>query len=185
MKRLFYVICIFSINFLLLNNVYPSPPKEVKQNQTKEKTNWKFESGLFGIDKMKISFLTTKSINSLDLDFPYNGKNFGEITIRYSEKYQLEIIFRVDKGQIQCGIGNCEGRIKFDDSPSIEFKGNPPSDRSNKVIFIKNQDSLLKLIQSSTKVLIEIPMYQGGDQILEFNVSGLNIDMLGLNKILP
>jgi len=185
MKRLFCVICIFSVNFLIVNNIYSSPPKEVKQNQTKEKTNWKFESRLIGIDKIKMSFLKTKSLNSLDLQFPYNGKNFGEIILRYSEKNDLEILLTVDKGQIQCGISDCKGRIKFGNSPSIEFEGTPPSDRSSNVIFIDNENDLVKLFQSSTKVLIEIPMYQSGNQILEFNVSGLNIEMLGRNKTLP
>jgi hypothetical protein len=159
-----------------------SSQTDPKSTKGQVKRNWKFESQLVGIDKEKMLFLTTRSINSLNLNFPYNGKNYGEITLRNSKQYEIEILFSIDKGQILCDVYVCRGKIKFDSSPSIKFIGEKSSDRSSNVLFIRKDEQLIELLKSSKKVLIEIPLYRDGNQILEFNVEGLNLERLNLEK---
>ena len=180
MKVIFLTLLLLS-NFILISNVHSSSQKDIKTSPQK-KSNWKYQSQLVGIDKVEMKFLTTRSLNSLNLNFPYNGKNYGEITFRNSEKHGIEILFSIDKGQIQCGLYVCEGRIKFDNSQSIEFDGDEPSSRSNDTIFIRKNDNVIELFKTSKKVFIEVPLYREGNQILEFNIEGLNLDRLNITK---
>lgn len=142
-----------------------------------KKENWRYSTDLVGIDKEKMSWIETKSLNSLDLKFPYNGINRGELTIRKS-KGKTELIFSINKGQILCDIYTCKGRIKFDTSPSIPFTGVKPSDGTSNMIFINDSSILIQKIKDSKRVSIEVEMYQSGNQILEFNVGNLNLEYL-------
>lgn len=181
MKLIFRLIFLFIVTFscLSVNNVY-STQSDSKLIKNQSKNNWKYETKLVGIDKMKMVFGSTRSINSLNLSFPYNGRNHGEIVIRNSEKVkEIEILFLIDKGQILCDLDNCVGRIKFDSNSSREFSGSKPRDSSD-MIFIYERKEILESILSSKKVFIEVPMWNQGKQILEFNVDGLNIDKLQL-----
>jgi hypothetical protein len=180
MRVLFLIFFLLS-NSLVVNNVFSTSQKDIK-TPTPKKTNWNYQSQLVGIDKVEMKFLTTRSLNSLNLNFPYNGKNYGEITFRNSEKHGIRILFSIDKGQIQCGVYVCKGRIKFDNTQSIEFNGDEPSSGSNDTIFIRKNDNLIELFKSSKKVFIEVPLYREGNQILEFNIEGLNLELLNITK---
>ena len=182
MRYIFYTFILFlSLNFSLIDTVYSSQT-DSKSTKSQVKRNWNFESKLVGIDKEKMLFLTTKSINSLNLDFPYNGKNHGEIILRNSKKYEIEILFSIDKGQILCDVSVCRGKIKFDSSPSIKFIGGKSVDRRSDIIILQKDEHLIELLKSSKKVLIEIPLYREGNQILEFNIEGLDLEKLNLDK---
>jgi hypothetical protein len=178
MKKKYFLF--FLITIFTSVNTYASSEKDVRQSSNSPRGNWKYSTEFIGIDKLKMLIATNRSINSLNLGFPYSGKNFGSLELRNSDKYGVELTLQIDKGQIICGLYVCEGRIKFDNSASIELRGDESSSGSRNFIFIRSSEELIKSIQNSKKIYIEIPLYRDGNKILEFNVDGLNMEKLKL-----
>jgi hypothetical protein len=186
LKIIGYGILFFITLFIVLGvigyNVMKDDRPTNPQNDTKvtstaptKNENWNYSTSLVGIDKEKMSWIETRSLNSLNLKFPYNGINRGELTIRKS-KGKTELIFTINKGQILCDLYTCKGRIKFDSSPSILFTGDKPSNGTSNMIFISNSSDFIQRIKKSKSVSIEVELYQEGNQILDFNVENLNLD---------
>jgi len=148
------------------------------QNETQKsndsKPNWSYSTDTVGIDKEQMSWISTKSANSLNLKFPYNGSNHGTLTIRKS-KTGTELLFEITKGQVLCDLYACRGKIKFDSSPSISFSGRKPSDGTSNLIFLDNSNVLIQQIKSSKLISMQVEMFREGYQVLEFNVDGLNL----------
>ena len=101
---------------------------------------------------------------------------------RNSKKNGVDLIFRVDKGQFRCNIYTCSGKIKIDDAPSKSFSAATAADNSSGIMFFNAPQNWIIAIQKAKHVTIEVPMFQEGNQLLEFDVSGLEIDQLKLGK---
>lgn len=111
-----------------------------------------------------------KSTNSLELDFPYKGKNHGSLQVRRHPRHGLNVIFIIDKGQLQCGSYNgCNVVIRFDDLPAATFSGAGPADNSSNVIFIKNSAKFIAQATKAKKILVQANIYQEGAPVLQFD----------------
>ena len=111
-----------------------------------------------------------KSSNSLDLDFPYKGLNFGHLQIRQHPKWGLDVIFSIDKGQLQCNsYGGCPIEVRFDDAPAVRFSGTEPADNSSDTVFIQGAPKFIALAKKSKRILIRMNVYHGGAPVLEFS----------------
>lgn len=177
-----FLITVFIILGVIGYNAVKDFTPTNSQNDTKvtsttptKNENWNYSTSLVGIDNEKMSWIETKSLNSLNLKFPYSGINRGELTIRKS-KGKTELILTINKGQILCDLYTCKGRIKFDSSSSISFTGDKPSDGTSNMIFISNSSDLIQRIKNSKRVSIEVKLYQEGNQILDFNTEKLNLN---------
>jgi len=111
------------------------------------------------------------SRNSLHLSFPYTGKNYGHLIVRKHPQYGLDVIVLVDKGQILCDVYTCKLKIRFDDGPVQNFTMAPSADHSSTVVFAKYPQWAIKRLRKAKKVLIQVPMYQEGNQVLKFDVN--------------
>ena len=124
-------------------------------------------------DKMtskQTSTATIKSANSLQLDFPYKGANYGEITVRQHPSYGLDVIISIDKGQILCrSYDNCPIEIRFDEKPPIRFSGNGAADNSSNVVFVSNEQRFISAAKTAKRILVRMNIYQAGAPVLEFN----------------
>lgn len=139
--------------------------------------NWTYDIDEVGIDKTKSIYAINRSINSLDLKFPYNGSNHGSLVIR-KMKNKIEILLSIDKGQIIGEIYNIKGKIKFDNSNSFSFTANKSNDGSSNIVFIKNPSAILEKIRKSKKMLVEVELYNNGIQVIEFNIDGFKLEKL-------
>jgi hypothetical protein len=137
-----------------------------------EQNKWQYDSSIDKMTSKTSKFATITSNESLDLDFPYDGVNFGYLIIRKMND-RLGILIRVDKGQISGGYENNYIKVRFDDETPITFSYSEPADNSSDLIFIENKTKFLSKLKKSKKTLIEIPFYQNGNQILEFNTQNL------------
>ena len=90
-----------------------------------------------------VQLAAVSSKESLALAFPYSGKNFGHLLVRRHPKHGLDVIFRVDKGQLTCRPSECNIQIKFDDQQGRTFSGSGPADHSTNVIFISDTKRFL------------------------------------------
>lgn len=113
-----------------------------------------------------------ESSNSLALSFPYAGKNFGTIQVRQHPTYGLDVIFFVDKGQIQCrSYEGCTVTVRFDDKPAARYSANTSADNDSKVIFLKNAKGFINAAKLAKKILVQVTMYHSGSPVLEFQTT--------------
>lgn len=103
---------------------------------TGAKANWGYSENTDRMTSKNTSAAQLTSDNSLRLDFPYKGDNYGRITVRQHPMYGLDVIVAIDKGQILCNSSSgCPIEIRFDDKPAIRFSGTGPADNSSDTVF--------------------------------------------------
>lgn len=133
---------------------------------------WKYDTVKNKMTDAKDIFCRVQSNESLNLTAPYDGVNFGQLTVRRMNG-EMAIVISIMKGQISGGYENEYFKARFDDGKQITFSYSEPTDNSTETIFVENESKFLKLLRKSKKVLIQIPLYQNGNQILEFNTQDL------------
>lgn len=132
-------------------------------------TEWKYSKDVDAMTSKMSSSAMITSENSLDLNFPYKGSNYGRLVVRNHPKEGLGLIFMVEKGQIICNnYRGCPISIRFDDAPALQFTGNHPSDSSSNAIFINQASKFIAPAKKAKKILVQVTMYQAGSQVLEF-----------------
>lgn len=132
-------------------------------------TTWEYQTSADPMTSEPTKFATLESINSLDLDFPYKGKNTGQLTVRKSSKFGLNVIFSIDKGQILCRTyGDCTVMIRFDDAKPVRFSGVPPADHSSTSVFLENPQKFVTLASKAKRILVQATIYQNGTPVMEF-----------------
>ncbi|MHC3921743.1 hypothetical protein ACI0FW_00633 [Alcaligenes nematophilus] len=115
----------------------------------------------------KTAFMVSQ--NSLSLGFPYNGKNHGNIHVRRHPSYGVDVIIRVEKGQILCrSYENCSIQIRFDEEQPSFFPAVGSADNDSTVIFLKNNPRFIESAKKAKKILVQVPMYKEGNQVLRF-----------------
>lgn len=130
--------------------------------------SWKYETSTDSLTSKKIYAATLTSENSLDLQFPYEGFNFGKLIVREHPTYGKDVIFRLQKGQIFCTANNCKIKIRFDNDNVETFTVNESSEGSANVVFAKYPEWAINKLRSAKKIIIHFPIYQNGSQTFEF-----------------
>lgn len=133
---------------------------------------WEYDTSVDKMTSNTTKFAIITSNESLTLDFPYDGINSGYLQLR-KKNGVLNILIRIDKGQISGGYENDYVKVRFDDGKAITFSYASPEDGSSDLIFIENEMKFLSKLKKSKKTLIALPLYQNGTQILEFNTENL------------
>lgn len=133
--------------------------------------NWEYRESIDKMTSKPIKFAQIKSNESLDLKFPYDGVNYGQLTLR--NKDGLNIYLNIDKGQITGGYDNNFITVRFDNEKPIKFSYSEPQAGNSNFIFIDNEAKFLSKLKKSKKVLISLPLYDEGNQILEFDTIDL------------
>ncbi len=130
---------------------------------------WSYETEQ---DKMTSKVKKTaviKSDNSMDLDFPYKGKNHGWIQVRQHPQWGLDVIFLIDKGQIICNsYQGCPIQVRFDEGKVQTFEGTKPADHSSTAVFLNNPKRFIQSASKAKRILIQANIYKSGSQVLEF-----------------
>jgi hypothetical protein len=133
--------------------------------------NWQYHQSVDKMTSKSTKFAEIISNESLNLGFPYDGVNYGRLTLR--NKNGLNIYLSIDKGQISGGYDNNFITVRFDEEKAIKFSYSESQDGSSDLIFIDNELKFLSKLKKSKKVLIALPLYHEGNQILEFNTIDL------------
>ena len=133
--------------------------------------SWEYNQSIDKMTSKSTKFAEIISNESLNLEFPYDGVNYGRLTLR--NKNGLNIYLSIDKGQISGGYDNNFITVRFDEEKPIRFSYSEPQDGSSNVIFIDNELKFLSKLKKSKKVLITLTLYHEANQILEFNTIDL------------
>lgn len=134
--------------------------------------NWEYSNSEDKMTGGKATYAEAKSDNSLSLEFPYQGPNYGYLNIRSHPKYGLSVYLVIDKGQILCRhYDNCKISVRFDSDRAQYFAGRPAADHSSNVVFLGQATGFLARAKKAKKILIQTTIYQAGDQVFEFTFS--------------
>lgn len=137
---------------------------------TTASADWQYQDSADQMTSKRTSFARLESNNSLDLDFPYKGRNHGTLTVRQHPRYGQNVIFEIDQGQIMCShYRGCSVIVRFDDQPPVTFSGTEPADNSPTAIFINNGGRFISAASKARKILVQVGLFHNGSQVLEFH----------------
>jgi hypothetical protein len=133
-------------------------------------SNWRYSTSKDEMTGKVTNFASTNSINTVSLDFPYQGIQHGNILI-----FDGSVVFGIEKGQLVCNgaseYGTCLVPVKFDDDKMKYIPASKLGDKSISVIFQGND--FLRNIKTHKKLMIQVEIFQNGYPIFTFDVSGL------------
>lgn len=130
-----------------------------------------------GIDEM--SGKPTKraifgSLNSVEFDFPYSGGTTAQLEFRKHPKHGRDVVMVISQGQLQChSYSRCEVYVRIDDGQPFAISGGGPEDNSSTVVFLPW--SLTSKLKNASTIKIQVPAFQNGRPIFEFDLAGLDL----------
>lgn len=131
---------------------------------------WEYTENVDRMSGKKSRTAVAESDNSLSLAFPYQGQNKGQIVIRQHPQYGLDVIFKIDKGQLMCRTYEpCRINVKFGDAKPITFNGTGAADHDSTVAFLSSPQRFIESAQKTQNILVQFTVYNGGTNILEFS----------------
>lgn len=132
--------------------------------------SWEYENKVDKMSGEDAKMAWVRSDNSLNLQFPYSGPNYGSLWIRRHPKYGTDVIVKIDKGQVLCrSYEPCSVMVKFDDAKPVRFTGTPSADHDSTMVFLDPVSKFIAQAKTAKKILVQFTVYQAGDQILEFS----------------
>lgn len=147
------------------------PENSTPQTKPEPGSQWNYSSDEDTMGR-KRSFAHVTSTNTLHFDFPYQGSQYGTLTIRKSARWGTNVAVRIERGQFLCGIDECTVNVRFDTGPIQRFSAGGPDDQSTTTLFLNNEGRFISQLRKAKVVRIEATFYQEGSQALEFNVEG-------------
>lgn len=133
--------------------------------------SWDYSTSIDKMTSQKTVHAVIRSSNSLSLQFPYKGSNFGRLLVRQHPKYGTDVIVDVDKGQILCrSYDGCSVSVRFDSGKPSTFSATPPADHSSDTIFLQNAQRFIASARKAKRILVQLTFFQSGMQVLEFEV---------------
>lgn len=131
--------------------------------------DWQYTEDTDAMTSKRSIQASLESNNSLNLGFPYGGKNNGYLHVRQHPKYGLDVILNVDKGQILCNnYQGCDIMVRFDDKPPMRFAGTEPADNSSDTVFVQGAKRFIAEASKARRILVQVTMYKNGAPTLEF-----------------
>jgi hypothetical protein len=84
---------------------------------------WRYSQDEDQMTSKMTSYAQAESSNSLELDFPYKGRNRGTLWVRQSQRRGTNAAIAIEQGQIICGFGEgeCMSIVRFDEGPPQRF----------------------------------------------------------------
>ena len=150
-----------------------SVDSNVVDKETIENNNWSYSEKKDEMSEKMMYFATCTSTDIHEFKFPYNGGSCLYLTVRNINN-KNEVVLQISKGQIMNSVSNDEYvRFKFDGGEPVKYYFSGSSDGDSKYAFIEQSASLIKKLKSAKKIKIDVPLYQEGRPVFNFDVSGL------------
>jgi hypothetical protein len=141
-------------------------------------TEWTYDHHESEMGLGPVNTASILSSNTVSFDFPYRGAQHATLSIRSHPQYGKDIIFSIARGQILIrSYGNDTVSLRFDAGKPMRVRALEPKDHSSTTIFLMGYDNLVAQVKKSKILRIQVPVYQEGEPVFEFNVSGLNWPM--------
>lgn len=135
---------------------------------------WNYSTSKDEMDGTETKYASTKSINTLSFDFPYQGEQQMTLTFRSNKKTGKEALLVIDKGQFDCSASRCSVLIKLDDGQPVSYSAGAASSGRSDVIFVMNASGLFSAIKTKKQMMVQVDFYQYPNKVLRFNVEGFD-----------
>lgn len=134
---------------------------------------WVYSSTTDALNDAQTKTACTTSTNQISQSFPYHDTS-AQLCLRHSRRNGLDAYVSLDRdGQILCGIDSCTIPVRFDKGQLQHFPGVGAKDNSTNIVFINRTASLVADLKKSSGTVIELTLFQNGNQTLTFNTAGL------------
>lgn len=133
--------------------------------------DWKYHSITDEMTSKKNYYAQALSEQSLDLNFPYSGRNFVKLAMRQkSNEKTAQVMIILEKGQFQC-LTDCWIEMRFDDGPVVKFLGETPADNSSDQVFLTTPMRFVSRAAKATTIKVRFPLFQNGEPIVVFSMT--------------
>jgi hypothetical protein len=144
-------------------------PETTRAPEAAPKESWNYGQTTDQMTGKVTQWACLDSEDQLQFGFPYEGGTTGTICLRKGR--QLDAYFKIDKGQIVCGVEGCEASLKVDGAEPITLSGSESSDGDPKFVFFDSYSHVLAIAKKAKQIKVEALYYQEGRQTLTFEPS--------------
>ena len=137
---------------------------------------WEYSSEKDELRGITIDSASVASLNTHNLGFPYENTLGGiKITsLDYADGKKIGPVFLFTTALVNCSdkdlqYKGCVINVKFDDRPAEEVIVTKLDDSRGLSVSV-NEDGFIQSIRQSKKLIVELPMSQGGYKQFNFNV---------------
>lgn len=150
--------------------------KESIEGEAKVKSLWKYSQDDDKMEGTTIYMASLLSTNELNFKFPYKGGSKLSIDLRHKDAI-TDVFIQVSKGQIMPSFSGKETlKFKFDDEDTVKFTYSTSPGSSNNIVFMNDPSGVIKKLLTAKKIMLEVPIYNEGLQVFEFDAAGLAWD---------
>lgn len=136
------------------------------------KVEWDFTISTDEMTDTKNIWATIRSDDYIMQDFPYEGRTYASITVRYMKKYGYDVLIEITKGQINGSSYHGTDYItaRFDEGSPKKYYFNNAADGSSDVVFLRSAQDFIKRCKQAKDIKIDVPIYQAGRPVFCFHV---------------
>lgn len=132
-------------------------------------SDWKYSQKEDEMTSVTTYFASLDSVNSVNLDFPYNGEQHANLTLRKKQD-KTEVLFAIPKGQFTCSISeSCKILVRFGNEEASNYSASLPADHSSNLLFLEPAESFLENIHWAETIKISPTIYKNGNPVFTFN----------------
>lgn len=170
-----------------------APPVPMKTTSYETKTNdketanqWRYFRETDEVTHKYVYYGCVTSTESLNLQFPYSGENYGTLCVQHTMNGKTKIALRIDKGHIITLSSDSKDRyglLAADHKTAEKVTFLWPKDTDKKEVFFKYPDWGLKKIQNAQTIHLRLRLLHNGEHELVFTPEKpLNLSSM---RILP
>jgi hypothetical protein len=136
---------------------------------------WSYVQSDDAMGKGVIRTARVRSSNEVEFDFPYAGAQRATLTLRMHPRYGKDVIFGIERGQIQCpSYDDCTVLVRFDDEAPSNFAAVGAQDNSSETIFIRNYDKFLAKLTKAKRLRLSASIFRQGSPVFDFDLSAFD-----------
>ena len=162
-----------------------APPEDVP-TEARPFPHWDYTEKTDPMTDKTVRSARISSKEVIDLPFPYAGQQSATLVLRTGTTARPEAMLFIRRGQLMChdsydGTG-CPIRVRFDAGYPDTVDGSPSSDNDSKVVFFPIGTDVVERMIASKQFRAEMTLFQAGDHIFTFDMSGLDSSKLAPPK---
>lgn len=151
-----------------------STPALTHGDTTIKQSGWGYSEYADEMGRGRVYVNMIESTNTISLDSPYQGAQHGTLALREHPQYGKNVYISIEKGQLLDSDFHSKVLVRFDNDKPVSFPSVRPADLSSETLFLRGNafSVFLNRLKTAKKLKIEVPVYQAGNQVLEFDVEG-------------
>lgn len=156
----------------------PEKQPDPGTTSTVPKTSWDYSASKDAMGLGEVQIARNESLNTVDFSFPYGGPQHARLYLRSHPQYGKDLYLTISRGQILTDVSDgCRVLLRFDDEKPTWVTGSGPTDHGSTTVFLSGVAPLINRMKKAKRLRIQIPVYQEGNPVFEFDIEGLQWPM--------